>query len=190
MNCHYHPDRNADAHCSECRKPLCDQCATPRGDGSSICSRCIAIDAANEASEGISQRLEEKALREENLEAQKETKKRRETILQICFILVCLAIITVQMSSIMAMEADKPLRHGTFNTDTQTDKCITILWEISKNLQNGNVPDNNIICPESKRPFVVDKTNGDIIVRSPQPELYGFKDIRVSQSNPVPRLIK
>lgn len=190
MNCHYHPDRKADAHCSECRKPLCDQCAIPQKDGAKICSRCIAINAANEASEGINQRLDEKALREENIEVQKMRKKRTQTMLQACFILACLAIITFQISSMMSYETNRPLRHGTYNTNSQTDKCIAILWEISKNLQKDIIPGDDILCPGSKKPFEVEKTDGDIIVRSPQPELYGFKDIRVSQKNPVPRLIK
>ncbi|MFC1838720.1 hypothetical protein ACFL1N_03995 [Thermodesulfobacteriota bacterium] len=190
MNCHYHPDRKADAHCSDCRKPLCELCAASQKDGSNKCSRCIAIDAANEASEGISQHLEEKALKGEHIETQRERKKRRETILQVCFVLVCLAIIAFQISSMMSYDTNRPLRHGTYNTGAQTDDCVTILWEISKKLQKDDIPGNNILCPGSKKPFEIEKTNGDIIVRSPAPELYGFKDIRVSRKHPVPRLIK
>jgi len=84
----------------------------------------------------------------------------------------------------------KPLRQGAYNTDAVTDQCIRNLWQVSRLIQEGKLPDDTLVCPASKKPFMVIQTKMDIIVRSPNPELYGFKDIRVSKKNPVPEIIK
>ncbi|MBW2220639.1 MAG: hypothetical protein JRF40_14305, partial [Deltaproteobacteria bacterium] len=54
----------------------------------------------------------------------------------------------------------------------------------------GKLPGNNIVCPVSKEPYVVTKTEDDVVVKVPKPELYGFKEMRVSKKNPVPIIIK
>ncbi len=84
----------------------------------------------------------------------------------------------------------KPLRQDPYNTDVVTDQIIWNLWQISRLIQGGKLPDDTLVCPASKKPFMVIQTKMDIIVRSPNPELYGFKDIRVSKKNPVPEIIK
>jgi hypothetical protein len=135
------------------------------------------------------------AERREEIEARKteEAKKGNFWVVSRWIILiVCIGITIFQMPKLIAAlsEEEKPLRHGTFDTDEQTDQCIRNLWQISKILQEGNMPGDDIICPASQKPFVVVKTKEDVIVRSPNPELYGFKDIRVSKKSPVPEIVK
>ena len=57
-------------------------------------------------------------------------------------------------------------------------------------LQEEKLPDNDIVCPVSKKPFVVIKTEDDVAVNVPNPGLYGFKEMLVSKKNPVPTIIK
>lgn len=191
MKCHYHPDIEARVQCSGCNEPLCDQCSGPQKDGVHKCSRCIALDAANEASAGIEQRFEAKARKEQDKEARGETRKRLVKVLQAGIILICLVIIFFQLSPLLSESKDaKPLRHGSYDTDEKTDRCINVLWQVAQLLQKDELPGDNIFDPESKTPYVIEKTDSDIIVRAPKPELYGFKEIRVSKQYPVPELIK
>ncbi|MFC1866699.1 hypothetical protein ACFL0H_00985 [Thermodesulfobacteriota bacterium] len=191
MNCHYHPDRETKVQCSGCNQPLCDQCSAPQKDGSYKCSRCIAVDAAREAAEGIDQRMGEKARKVQDKEARREIRKRVRLVFQAGVILICLVIIFFQLYPLLSESKDaKPLRHGSYETDEQTDRCINALWQIAQLLQKDKLPGDNILCPRSKMPFVIEETNSDIIVRAPKPELYGFKNMQVSKKYPVPELVK
>jgi len=103
-----------------------------------------------------------------------------------------IVIIIFQAPNLMTVinKGNKPLRHGTLETDKRTDACLQILWKVSALLQQGRLPDKTLLCPASQKPFMVTEIAGDIIVSSPNPELYGFKAMRVSKKNPVPELIK
>jgi hypothetical protein len=70
MNCYYHPDREAKVQCSNCNQPLCDQCIIQH-NGAPVCSRCIAILAAQDATEQIDERLAEKEFKREIKKAKK-----------------------------------------------------------------------------------------------------------------------
>ena len=191
MKCAYHADKTATAECSQCSKPLCEQCAIPEKDGSFICSRCIALKAAQEAIEGIDRRVEEKESKKQEQEVRKKKKSKMWVACQWVILATCIAIISIQVPGFMsAFEEEKPIRYGTYSTDAQTDQCIKNLWHISKLLQEGKLPGKNILCPASQKPYVVTETEGDVVVRSPEPELYGFKEIRVSKNKPVPELIR
>ncbi|MCD6296531.1 MAG: hypothetical protein J7M30_05200 [Deltaproteobacteria bacterium] len=191
MKCAYHADKTATAECSQCRKPLCEQCAIPEGDGSFICSRCIALKAAQEAGEGIDRRVEEKESKKQEQEVKKKKKSKMWVVCQWVILAACIAIIAIQVPGLMStFEEKKPIRYGTYSTDARTDQCIKNLWHISRLLQEGKLPGKDILCPASQKPYVVTETEGDTVVRSPKPELYGFKEIRVSKNKPVPELIR
>jgi hypothetical protein len=91
---------------------------------------------------------------------------------------------------IVVLKEGKPLRNGTYQTDAKTDDCIRNLWEVAKLLQEGKRPGENLICPASNKPFIITEENEDIVARSPNPELYGFKEIRTSKKKPVPEVIR
>jgi hypothetical protein len=138
---------------------------------------------------------EEEILRQQEKVSKEQKKNKRKTrriIGQWVVLIVCIGIILYQVPMLIsaANKDVKPLRHGPYNTDAVTDQCIRNLWQISRLIQEGNLPDDTLVCPASKKPFMVIQTKMDIIVRSPNPELYGFKDIRVSKKNPVPEIIK
>ena len=191
MNCFYHPDKRAETQCSGCGKNLCEQCSVAQKNGSALCSRCIALGAAEDASRGIESRIAEKE-RQAELKAARKYKRRRSVLLaQYLLIIIGLIVMAIQAPRIIALfEKEKPLRHGTYDTDSLTDQCIMDLWEISKLLQEGRLPGDDVLCPASERPYEIIKSDSDVIVRSPNPELYGFREIRVSKLKPVPELIK
>jgi hypothetical protein len=124
---------------------------------------------------------------------QKKSKKEKKLIIgQWVLIIILVGIILYQTIALISVSGtdEKPLRKGIWNTDIQTDQCIRNLWKISRLIQDGKVSDNNQVCPASNKPYVIVRTDDNIIVRSPNPELYGFKDIRVSKKKPIPELIK
>jgi len=138
---------------------------------------------------------EEEILRQQEKESEEQKKNKQKTrriIGQWIVLIVCIGIILYQVPMLIsaANKDVKPLRHGPYNTDAVTDQCIRNLWQISRLIQEEKLPDDTLVCPASKNPFMVIQTKMDIIVRSPNPELYGFKDIRVSKKKPVPEIIE
>ena len=74
MKCAFHPDREAKARCVKCNKALCDECAIPAKGKGFICSRCAALEAAQEVTQGAFERMDE---RDEHKLAQKAKRKRK-----------------------------------------------------------------------------------------------------------------
>lgn len=148
--------------------------------------------AALDALENVKEKA---ATREKEKEDQGKAKEKRKTIriaLQLLLLLASIVVIIFQAPSLISSisRESKPLRHGTFETDKLTDACIQNLWKVSALLQQGKLPDKKLLCPASQKPFNITETDGDIVASSPNPELYGFKAIRVSKRKPVPELIK
>lgn len=192
MDCHYHPEREASEKCFSCNKPLCNQCAMPHSNGSFICNRCIAMEAAKDVTQGVHQRIEAKAIRTDKEGVKKEKKKKLRIMVMILVLLICIGIIAFQTPGIISSldKNEKPIRNGSYETDAQTDQCIRNLWQIARILQEGGDPGNDIVCPASGKPFILKKEGDDVVARTPNPELYGFKDIKVSKMKPIPELIK
>jgi len=93
MKCAYHPNKDATAHCSQCQKPLCEQCAIHEGHNSFICSRCAVLKSAQDAVEGIDQRLEEKKVKRQIQEA----KRKKRPLLRSILISLAVGIIIVNV---------------------------------------------------------------------------------------------
>ncbi len=190
MPCYYHPDKESVARCSNCERQLCDQCAIPCDKGF-LCGRCVALEVAKEAADGIDHRLEEKRKKGETRKEKKKLKKVLWHAWQWGVVVIGLGVMAYQSPDLISvLKEDRPLRNGTYNTDAKTDDCIRNLWKVSKLLQEGKLPGENLVCPASKKPFIIAKETGDVVARSPNPELYGFKEIRVSKKRPVPEVVK
>ncbi len=166
---------------------ICKKCGKPfkkdkqRADSEQLyCNRCI-IELAQ-------QYVPEEA---ETPKLEQTTKSKVWTALRWIILLACLSVIAIQVPKLFsAFKKVKPIRSGTYSTDKQTDQCIKNLWHISKLLQEGKFPEVDLVCPVSKKPYVVTNIEGDIVVRCPNPELHGFKEIRVSKSSPCPEIRK
>ena len=154
--------------------------------------RQAAVDALKafekEEAERQSGRIEDqKAL------AEKEKKRKAfKAMVQWGVIVICLSIIGYQFPKLTdaLSHRDKPLRRGILVTDELTDRCIANLWQVSKRLQEGKPVGADLICPASGKPFVIEAIEDNVVARSPAPERYGFREIRVSKKNPVPELIR
>lgn len=150
--------------------------------------RQTAFDALKDFTEEEEGRLKARETRD----AEKAKKGSVRLTIQWLIIILCICVTIFQVPKLIAAlnKAEKPLRIGTFATDERTDQCIRNLWRISRSFQEGKIPDGGIVCPASNKPYVIVKTAGNIIARSPSPELYGFTDIRVSRKNPVPEIVR
>jgi len=191
MKCFYHPENDADSKCSLCGSGLCNQCIALEENDQILCSRCVAKAAAGDVKTGMDIRQTEKNEREEKKTLKQLQVKKFNKIIKYGTLLLCLIILAIKIPmTFQALEEKQPLRIGTYETDHETDECIKILWNISKLIQEGKRPGEEFICPKSGKAFQIIESDTDIIVRNPAPELYGFKDIRVSKMKPVPELIK
>jgi hypothetical protein len=191
MKCSYHPDKPAITQCSSCGRALCSECALSKGDQIFVCSRCAALSAAQDTVDGIDRRLEQKEERRQVEDERKKKKSTRYRVFQWVVIFICLGVIATQIPRIIsAFEEDKPLRQGTYSTDEKTDLCIKNLWRISRGLQEGKLPGNDMVCPKSGKRYKITEEMGDIIVKCPNPETHGFSEIRVSLWEPAPELVR
>jgi hypothetical protein len=190
MDCRYHPGKASKTLCDRCKEPLCDQCAIPR-NGRFFCSRCIALEAARDAVDGIDRRLDEKKRKTVEREGRQRLRKKLWQVFEWGIVGIGLLIMVYQVPDLISVLKDeKPLRKGTYKTDSRTDDCIRNLWKAAKLLQEGKNPGDSLVCPASNKPFLIKKEKGDVIARCPNPELYGFREMRVSKKMPVPEVIK
>ena len=191
MRCAYHPDREAVLQCSQCQKPLCDQCAFSKSGSRVLCSRCSALIAAEDVLVDIRQRRENKTTRKHEDQERKKRKGKMLLALQLLALMAALVVIIVLAPRIAAdLKGSKPIRSGTYATNKNTDQCINNLWRISRLLQEGKTSGDAIVCPESGRPYSLVEREGDIVVYCANPELHGFRELRVSRKYPRPEIVK
>jgi len=133
-------------------------------------------------------------LAEEQIEADNEKAKKPQkrkwlwTVLKFAVLVIALGVIAFQYPRLItAFDPPKPIRHGSYATDTGADRCIDNLWLISKGLGEGKkAPEEGLICPASGQPYRVDIVDGNRIVNCPDPKRHGLSLLRVSRKNPVP----
>jgi hypothetical protein len=162
---------------------VCKSCGKRLGTdekGAEYCSRCM-IERAEEYVPEAPERLPIK----------REKRSKAWLIVQVAIILVGVIVIALQAPRLIAaFKEGQPLRQGTYATDAQTDRCIANLWHIARLVQEGKMPDKDVVCPITKKPYVIKDTGTDVVVRCPNPELHGFKEIRVSKRHPIPEVSK
>jgi len=188
--CIYHPDQQAVKHCSHCQASLCQACFVP-GRERVLCYRCEAVQAgaasAREVAEGVAENAELIAERD-----RADGRSRQIMIaVQVCIILAALVVIVVQSQQITdAFQPEKPVRIGTYQTDASADRCLEILWQAAKILQEGGRPGPGMVCPGSDKSLLVIEKKGDVEAQVANPGRFGFRAMQVSQKHPVPELIK
>jgi hypothetical protein len=170
---------------------MCDTCLAMAGPGNSICLKCTALLASQQAATGVIKEQAEAVQRQEELQQGKKNKKKSILALQVLVIIAAVVVLAMQLPEISAsLEPEQPVRIGTYATDETTDQCIELLWKASRDLQNGVLPGPDMVCPGSQSPLIASEENNDLIVRVPNPERYGFKELRVSKKAPVPELVQ
>lgn len=173
-------EKGVSAVCKRCGKPL-NKGKQGADSDQLYCSRCI-IELAEQY---VPEEVESSKL--------KRIRKSRVGVVLLWIILcACISIIAIQVPKLISVftKGEKPIRYGTYSTDAQTDQCINNLWNISKLLQQGKLPGKDIVCPVSKNPYVITTIEGDVVVSCANPKLHGLKEIRVSEKDPIPVLIK
>jgi len=191
MNCNKHPALTALEKCSNCQTPMCEECLALAGGQKPVCIKCQAMLASKEVGSEIEKERSEAKERHDESQQEKKRKKKSILAIQAAIILAAIVVAVIQIPAITeSLQAEQPVRIGTYETNSITDQCIEILWKTAKGLQDGILPGPDNVCPASNKPLVVSEENGDLIVRVPDPERYGFREIRVTKTHPVPELIR
>jgi len=182
VQCAYHPKIEATGTCRDCLKPLCADCGA-----TGQCTVCAAQDAARDLRQTDRERVA-------GLEARAARKKRRGRLRMASLwslLALCIAAIGWQLPvAVSSIQAEKPLRIGTYRTDAATDACIANLWKVARLLQEDRQPPDTLICPVSGQPYPRRSLPDGPVYLCPQPERHGLRSLQVSRRNPVPEVIK
>jgi hypothetical protein len=103
MKCPTHPNEDAIAICARCKKLLCDICAVPQRDGSSLCDQCAMLSTLQQMGE----RVEEKqATKEEKEKLEKDKKKKRAIVRNL--IIICVGMVIAGVELFYYFQISKP----------------------------------------------------------------------------------
>ena len=169
-------------------KPHCGRCGAgivgviPKWrDGKPLCRECaFEIEQMNLQATG---RIED--LEESKAPLTQEEKTRRIVLLSVLGVAVLFLFFRIYTLAPL-LETPKPLRLGVSATDALTDKCIENLWRLSKNLQEGKLPNILPLCPASSRQYIVTEFADDTVISCPSPGAHGLEKLTVSLSSPIP----
>ncbi len=167
-------------------KRTCQSCgAALRGDEGPYCSQCqIARD--EEAMDEI-----QAAKEEEHPDLPETEKSRTGLVIKVMLLCACVVVIAFQLPRVItSIEGDQPIRKGTYETDALTDECIENLWKISRMLEEGKLPDDSLVCPESGEPYTVYQDANNPTVVCPNPKAHGLIQLRVSRMFPCPEVVE
>jgi ferredoxin-thioredoxin reductase catalytic subunit len=144
------------------------------------CSRCMIEQAEEYVPEAP-----------ERLPIKRQQRSKTWLVVQLAIILAAVVVMALQIPRfISAVKGERPLRQGTYATDAQADQCIANLWRIARLVQEGKAPGKDIVCPISKKSYVIRDTGKDVVISCPNPELHGFKAMQISKRRPVPEISK
>ncbi len=106
-------------------------------------------------------------------------------------LIFCIFIIAIQVPALFSVfKKEKNVEYVPYTSDFKTNQCIDNLWYISKFLQQGELPDKDMVCPMTGESYLVTTTEDDVVVCCPNPEKHGFKKICISKKNPMPEVVK
>jgi hypothetical protein len=181
MKCATHHTKEAITTCSQCRTPLCDICIHTKTESTAMCSRCSALSA-------VSDFVSHEKVREETYVKQEEKsvkKTKRKTKIQYVIIAIALVIVTVQISKLTGTSSYiKDLEPS----EQFVHLCLDNFWKFSKILKEGEALGEDVFCPLSNQPYIIENNNGNIVIRDPAPESHGFAEMWISSDWPEPVL--
>lgn len=166
-------DKGTESRCKGCGAVISEA-----EEGNEYCSRCMIERAEGYVPEAKPPQPLPK-------------KKRVSSSVYLLLILVATIITVMQIPRlVVAIKEQPPLRYGTYETDAATDQCIANLWRIARILQDGKTPGKEIVCPVSKKAYIIRKIKGDVVASCPNPELHELSRLEVSKMRPVPEVSK
>jgi hypothetical protein len=191
MYCFNHPDRAALSACSSCEKMFCRECLITESGNAMFCAKCEAMRASKEVSFDVVREREDAQARSEEVEQNKKSKTKKVRTVQFGIIFIALILGFIQVPKMnSAFQQPAPQRVGDYDTEENVNKCITVLWHVSKKLQNGELPGADLFCTANEDFEIDNISGGDTVVRVAHPELYGFSEMRVSRLHPVPEVTR
>jgi len=110
---------------------------------------------------------------------------RRSVLIGFLAIMVLLLLYRIYTIAPM-LQPRKPLRLGVTATDSLTDQCIEQMWKLSKDLQEGKLPNILPLCPKSSKQYIVTELVDDTVISCPTPEEHGLARLAVTLSFPIP----
>lgn len=160
----------------------CKKCGKTIEAGQIYCSECLVEVAEENIVENEQNAIDS---RKDTIAERKKIRK----LIKISVLAVCLLIIAFQVPRLIdAFKEKQPQRIGAKVTNIETDLCINNLWKLVKMIREGKQPSINIVCPSSGKPYLLEKTDKDIIVKCPNPKLHGFKKVQASKLWPCPEV--
>jgi hypothetical protein len=172
-------------------RPQCGRCGAgivgvipKRRDGKPLCREC-SFELEQMALKAGGRRIE---IEDEKAPLTPEERNRRIALLSLLSVTVLVLLFRIYSIAPM-LQAPKPLRRGVTATDTFTDRCIEKLWVLSRDLQDGSLPDILPRCPRSSRQYVVTELTDDIVISCPTPEEHGLTKLTVSLRSPIPHAL-
>jgi rubrerythrin len=160
------------------KKVTCEGCgiAFEPGDTERYCPQCI-VDKQERL-------IETTDVRHTTL---KKEKSRIWIIIVILLSVAASVVLIIQIPKIFEQSrTGRPIRSGTYETDSMTDECINNLWKISRLFQENKTPDTLLVCPATNKPYRIESTSA----YCPNPEAHGFNTIFVSKEAKIPKIIK
>lgn len=173
-------------------RPRCGRCGAgivgvipKRLDGKPLCRECaFELEEMTFKARGV------KRLSEENVNATPDPEELTRRTILFCLLGVIVLIFLFRIYTIAPIfQSPKPIRQGVTATDTLTDSCIEQLWMLSRNLQDGKLPNILPVCPSSSRRYIVTELEDDTLISCPTPEEHGLAELSVSQSSVIPKAL-
>ena len=172
-------------------KPHCGRCGAQivgvipkRRDGKPLCREC-AFELEDIAYKTMRGKI---GLVEEKVPPSPEELTRRKFLIGLLVVTILVLLFRIYTIAPM-LQSPKPIRLGVKATDSVTDKCIEQLWRLSRNLQDGKLPNILPVCPSSSRQYVVTRLKDDTIISCPTPKEHGLTRLSVSLSLPIPNAL-
>lgn len=105
------------------------------------------------------------------------------------FAVIAIAVVIIPLQLFRNFNTSEPGVLVFSDPDEITDECIYNLFLIGEMLQQDELPEDDFKCPASDDPYIILKTEDDIIVNDPNPQLHGFQSMSVSKHDPYPKLV-
>lgn len=173
---------DTDPKCSKCGEVL-TAAIEVTDTGNHYCRNCLLELAGQMVFDSDARERKKK----ESIEKTRSSKSRLPLMLKWAFLFAALGLLAFRMQFVTtALQKDKPLRYGTYDTNTVTDECIQNLWIISSRFRSGDFLTADLGCPLNAKPYRSEVVDERITVFCPNAGLHDLMELKVSQDAPVP----
>lgn len=194
--CINHPNAKAIATCNDCGIDLCGMCSNFI-DETVLCERCSEISETEKFVSSQSENLERPNSTMVVDEPATETfnpptrRKIQSNVIQWAVIGVGGCIIAAQLYfyNNPAQVQQDPSAIAREQQLSSLVQCMLIFREIGLILQDGRMPNGDMLCADSTAANIAVNEEGSIRLFHPNPQHYGHKEISVSAVDAAPRLV-